>query len=79
MHSSEYTDPSIVEGKDVTVLGFSKSATDIAVNAVKSGAKSVNIVYLQSVWRVPYFIGGLINFKRILYIRKQEEMFQVGD
>lgn len=75
MHSSEYTDPSIVEGKDVTVLGFSKSATDIAVNAVKSGAKSVTIVYLQSVWRVPYFIGGLINFKRILYIRKQEQMF----
>ena len=50
MHSSEYTDPSIVEGKNVTVLGFSKSATDIAVNAVKSGAKSVTIVYLQSVW-----------------------------
>ncbi|MCZ4273263.1 NAD(P)/FAD-dependent oxidoreductase [Maritalea porphyrae] len=75
MHSSEYTDPSIVEGKDVTVLGFSKSATDIAVNAVKQGAKSVNIIYLQSVWRVPYFIGGLINFKRILYIRKQEDMF----
>lgn len=75
MHSSEYTDPSIVQGKNVTVLGFSKSATDIAVNAVKSGAKSVTIVYLQSVWRVPYFIGGLINFKRILYIRKQEQMF----
>lgn len=75
MHSSEYTDPSIVDGKNVTVLGFSKSATDIAVNAVKNGAKSVTIVYLNSVWRVPYFIGGLINFKRILYIRKQEQMF----
>jgi cation diffusion facilitator CzcD-associated flavoprotein CzcO len=75
MHSSEYTDPTIVDGKNVTVLGFSKSATDIAVNAVKNGAKSVTIVYLQSVWRVPYFIGGLINFKRILYIRKQEQMF----
>ena len=23
----------------------------------------------------PYFIGGLVNFKRILYIRAQEEMF----
>ena len=53
MHSSEYTDPDMVRGKDVVVLGFSKSATDIAVNAVKSGAKSVVIVYRESVWRIP--------------------------
>ena len=76
MHSSEYTDPETVKGKDVVVLGFSKSATDIAVHAANNGAKSVTIVYLESVWRIPYFIGGLINFKRILYIRKQENMFQ---
>ncbi len=76
MHSSEYADPAIVQNKDVVVLGFSKSATDIAVNAVHNGAKSVTIVYRESVWRIPYFIGGLINFKRILYIRKQENMFQ---
>lgn len=76
LHSSEYTDPEIIRGKDVVVLGFSKSATDIAVNAAQNGAKSVSIVYRESVWRIPYFIGGLINFKRILYIRKQENMFQ---
>ncbi|MCR5859095.1 NAD(P)/FAD-dependent oxidoreductase [Mesorhizobium sp. J428] len=75
MHSSDYTDPSIVRGKRVVVLGFSKSATDIAVNAVKSGASQVTIVYREAVWRIPYFIGGLINFKRILYIRAQEKMF----
>jgi dimethylaniline monooxygenase (N-oxide forming) len=75
MHSSDYTNPSMVKGKRVVVLGFSKSATDIAVNAVKSGASQVTIVYLESVWRIPYFIGGLINFKRILYIRAQEKMF----
>jgi dimethylaniline monooxygenase (N-oxide forming) len=75
MHSSEYTDPATLKGKDVLVLGFSKSATDIAVNAVNAGAKSVNIVYRESVWRIPYFIGGLINFKRILYVRAQENMF----
>ncbi len=76
LHSSEYTDPAQIKGKEVVVLGFSKSATDIAVNAVQNGAKSVTIVYRESVWRIPYFIGGLINFKRILYIRKQENMFQ---
>ncbi len=75
MHSSHYTDPTVVRGKRVVVLGFSKSATDIAVNAVKEGASEVTIVYRETVWRVPYFIGGLINFKRILYIRAQENMF----
>ncbi len=79
MHSSQYNDASLAKGKDVVVLGFSKSATDIAVNALKSGAKSVTIVYRENVWRVPYFIGGLINFKKILYIRAQENMFPSWD
>ncbi|KQT44595.1 monooxygenase [Aureimonas sp. Leaf454] len=75
MHSSLYDRADRARGRDVVVLGGSKSATDIAVNAVKSGARSVTMVYREPVWRVPYFIGGLVNFKRILYIRAQEEMF----
>ncbi|MGC3937265.1 flavin-containing monooxygenase [Roseobacter sp. EG26] len=74
MHSSDYTDPDMVNGKNVVVLGGSKSATDIAVNAVNSGAKSVRLVYLKNVWRIPYFVGG-INFKRLLYMRAQEQQF----
>ena len=74
MHSSEYTDPTASQGKHVVVLGGSKSATDIAVNAVQNGAKSVRLVYLENVWRVPYFVGG-INFKRLLYMRAQEQQF----
>lgn len=74
LHSSEYTDPSVLSGKRVVVLGGSKSATDIAVNAVASGAQSVHWVYREPVWRVPYFIGG-INFKRLLYMRAQEQQF----
>ncbi len=74
MHSSEYTDASMVEGKRVVVLGGSKSATDIAVNAANNGARSVHWVYLEPVWRIPYFVGG-INFKRLLYMRAQEQQF----
>ena len=75
LHSSNYGDASLAKGRRVVVLGGSKSATDIAVNAVNSGAREVTIVYREPVWRIPYFIGGLVNFKRILYIRAQEEMF----
>ena len=76
LHSSQYNDAGLAKGKKVVVLGGSKSATDIAVNAVNSGASEVTLVYREPVWRIPYFIGGLINFKRILYIRAQEEMFK---
>jgi dimethylaniline monooxygenase (N-oxide forming) len=75
LHSSQYGDPAIAKGRKVVVLGGSKSATDIAVNAVNSGASEVTIVYREPVWRIPYFVGGLVNFKRILYIRAQEQMF----
>jgi cation diffusion facilitator CzcD-associated flavoprotein CzcO len=75
LHSSNYNDASLAKGQRVVVLGGSKSATDIAVNAVSSGASEVTIVYREPVWRIPYFIGGLVNFKRILYIRAQEQMF----
>lgn len=74
MHSSEYTDPEFARGKHVVVLGGSKSATDLVVNASKNGAKSVTMVYREPVWRVPYFVGG-INFKRLLYMRAQEQQF----
>ncbi len=76
LHSAQHTDASIVKGKKVVILGGSKSATDIAVNSVNAGASEVTLVYREPVWRIPYFIGGLVNFKRILYIRAQEEMFR---
>lgn len=76
LHSAKHTDAAIVKGKKVVVLGGSKSATDIAVSSVNAGASEVTLVYREPVWRIPYFIGGLVNFKRILYIRAQEEMFR---
>ncbi len=76
LHSSQYNDAAIAKGRKVVVLGGSKSATDIAVNAVNSGASDVTLVYRKPVWRCPYFIGGLINFKRIFYSRTVEHMFQ---
>lgn len=74
IHSSEYTEPDMVRGKRVVVLGGSKSATDIAVNAARNGAAAVTMVYRENVWRIPYFVGG-INFKRLLYMRAQEMQF----
>lgn len=79
LHSSHYNDAAIAKGRKVVVLGGSKSATDIAVNAINSGASDVTLVYRKPVWRSPYFIGGLINFKRIFYTRAFEEIFRSWD
>src|SRR5260370_4422283 len=76
LHSAQHTDASAVKGKKVVVLGGSKSATDVAVNSVNAGASEVTLVYREPVWRIPYFIGGLLNFKRILYIPAPEGMFK---
>lgn len=74
-HSSEHVDASITKGRNVAVIGFSKSATDVAVNALEEGAAKVSIVYLEPNWKIPYFFGGLVNFKNILYCRASEAMF----
>jgi dimethylaniline monooxygenase (N-oxide forming) len=75
IHSSQYTDPAMIKGKRVLVLGFSKSATDVAVNAVKEGAAETTLVYRQPVWKIPYFFGNALNFKNILYSRAAESLF----
>src|SRR5262245_40921394 len=49
LHSSKYSDAALARGRKVVVLGGSKSATDIAVNAVNSGASEVTIVYREPV------------------------------
>ncbi len=74
-HSSEYVDGKQAKGRDVVVVGFSKSATDVAMNALAEGARTVSLVYRQATWKIPYFFGGVVNFKHILYCRASEAMF----
>jgi cation diffusion facilitator CzcD-associated flavoprotein CzcO len=75
MHSSAFVDDKLVKDKDVVVLGYSKSATDVAMQALSESAKSVTMVYREAAWKIPYFFGNLVNFKNILYCRASEVMF----
>ena len=74
-HSSQYVDGAVARDRDVVVIGFAKSATDIAMDAVAQGARSVSVIYRQATWKIPYFFGGVVNFKNILYCRASEAMF----
>ena len=75
LHSSENVNIGAAKGRDLVVVGYSKSATDVAMNALQEGARSVTVVYREATWKIPYFFGGLVNFKNILYCRASEAMF----
>lgn len=74
-HSSQYGDGAGAKGRDVAVVGFAKSATDIAMDALAQGARTVSVIYRRASWKIPYFFGGVVNFKNILYCRASEAMF----
>jgi cation diffusion facilitator CzcD-associated flavoprotein CzcO len=75
VHSSEYLSNDQAKGKDVVVLGYSKSATDLAMEALAAKARSVTVIYRKPTWKLPYFFGNFVNFKNILYCRALEAMF----
>jgi dimethylaniline monooxygenase (N-oxide forming) len=52
-------DASVFEGQRVTVVGFGKTAVDMAVTATKAGAISVHHVFRRARWLIPLYIFGL--------------------
>lgn len=71
LHSTEFNDSSQIKGKRVIVVGFGKSATDIATYAVGQ-AKECTLVFQQTLWKIPRFLLGLVNIKYILLSRFAE-------
>ena len=57
MHSSEYTDNTMGQGKHVVVVGGAKSAIDIVLESSKVSKKST-IVMNQAHWATPHYIGN---------------------
>ncbi|MHC5822506.1 MAG: flavin-containing monooxygenase, partial [Nostoc sp.] len=74
LHSTEFKDTSIIQGKRVVVVGFGKSACDIATVAANT-AKESTLVFRQPLWKIPRFFLGLVNLKYILLTRFSEAWF----
>lgn len=68
LHSSEYTDPNAISGEETVVVGFGKSALDIATDATRC-AKKVTLLYRQAHWPIPVDILNLIDVRRIFLNR----------
>jgi len=74
LHSTEFNNTSMIEGKQVVVVGVGKSACDIATVAAKNSQKCT-LLFRKSMWKVPRFFLGLVNLKYILLTRFSEAWF----
>lgn len=68
LHSSQYVSPNQVKGKNVVVVGFGKSALDIATNATHY-ANRVTLLFREAHWPVPVDLLNLIDVRRIFFNR----------
>jgi len=74
LHSTEVNDTSMIEGKRVIVVGYGKSASDIA-NVAANCANECTLLFRQAMWKVPRHLLGLVNLKYILLTRFSEAWF----
>ena len=74
LHSSEFNDSSVIKGKRVIVVGFGKSACDIATFAA-ANASECTLIFRKADWKIPRFFIGLINYKYLLLARFTEAFF----
>jgi dimethylaniline monooxygenase (N-oxide forming) len=76
--TTEFKDPSQVQNKNVVVIGAGKSAHDVALEAKRSGADKVTLLFRQAHWGVPLNILNLIPFHWIFLSRFGQTLVELG-
>jgi dimethylaniline monooxygenase (N-oxide forming) len=71
LHSSQFTDTSLIAGKRVVVVGFGKSASDIATLAAET-AKSSTLVFRRVLWKIPKRFFNKVSYKELMLTRFSE-------
>lgn len=74
LHSSQVAGPDILKNKRVAVVGFAKSATDVATLAADN-ATECHLLFRKAQWKVPRYFGNLINMRYLLFSRFSEAFF----
>jgi glycine/D-amino acid oxidase-like deaminating enzyme len=72
---SEFNDAEQARDRHVLIVGYGKSACDIAV-AISGVAAGTDVIARQLLWKVPRKIGGFLNFKMLLLTRMGEGLFR---
>lgn len=74
LHSSQVKDAGMLKNRKVAVVGFAKSATDIATTAAEF-ATECNLLYRKAQWKVPRYFGNKVNMRFLLFSRLSEAFF----
>ncbi|OYO25044.1 monooxygenase [Enemella dayhoffiae] len=64
-----------VRHRKLVVVGYGKSACDVAVS-LSEGAASTTVVARQLLWKMPRMIMGVLNFKHLMLTRMGEALFE---
>jgi dimethylaniline monooxygenase (N-oxide forming) len=74
LHTSRLRDLDEARGRHVLVVGYGKSACDVA-EAVSDVAASTTVVARQLLWKVPRRVAGVLNYKYLVLTRLGEALF----
>jgi cation diffusion facilitator CzcD-associated flavoprotein CzcO len=77
LHSTGFKSPELSRDKRMIVVGYSKSAHDVATEGAKT-AKSARLVFREAKWKIPPFVKGL-NMKYALLNRLGEALIKPDD
>lgn len=77
LHSAHCTDPALLEGRRVVVVGIQKTATDLAVYATGHGC-TVDMVYRRPRWKLPRRFLRTVDIADALFTRSFEAMSRVA-
>ncbi|WP_030337915.1 flavin-containing monooxygenase [Micromonospora parva] len=73
--TGEFPDVEAARGKNVLVVGYGKSACDVAV-PVSEVAAQTHVVARELLWKMPRKLGGALNYKYLLLTRMGEALFR---
>ncbi|MDQ1035398.1 cation diffusion facilitator CzcD-associated flavoprotein CzcO [Streptomyces sp. V3I8] len=72
---TEFHDTLEARGRQVLVVGYGKSACDLAV-AVSGTAAGTHVIARRLLWKIPRRIAGVLNFKMLMLTRLGEALFR---
>ncbi|HET7229578.1 MAG TPA: FAD-dependent oxidoreductase [Longimicrobium sp.] len=75
LHTTQVGDGAMLEGKRVVVVGFAKSAADVACAAAGRAAE-VTLVFRRALWKMPQRFFGRVHLKYVLTTRFSEALFR---
>lgn len=73
-HTTQIHDPAEVAGKRVIVVGYGKSACDVATT-IAPETESTTVVARKLIWKMPRRLVGGLNYKYLLLTRLGEGLF----